>query len=119
MTADELQQRLAALNQDLTAAGAAVRITVKTADPEPQLLTRNRYRISHVEREADRVSFRLTIAERTGAWMRLTPAEFADLVADLGLRPVTPAATEYESVPIRQTTAVRMSEPPATTGGGS
>ena len=76
-------------------------------DPAPQLLTRNRYRMRRVERPAlpgGDVRFVFCVGGGDGVWMELSADQFEDLFRDLGLRPVTPAATEYESVPIGETT---------------
>lgn len=70
-----------------------------------ELLTRNRYRIGRVIRAEPAGGFpgvacRLYINDQFGVVLLLTPEEFTALTEDLGLRPTSPEATEYESVSI-------------------
>jgi hypothetical protein len=69
------------------------------------LLTRNRYRISGVTRlqASGKVCFDLQIGDSSPGPWNLTPEEFIALVEDLGMRPTSPEATEYESTSIYQT----------------
>jgi hypothetical protein len=98
---DKLNTLLKAAGSALTVGLAATGEPVLWRPDQARLLTRNRYRITAVERRETpsirAVEFRLEIAGHTAGWYHLTPEEFTALTEDLGMLPTSPEATEYES----------------------